>query len=256
MVSRIFSVLSVSTCGGVFVLRRMCEIFLVLGCLLIVTWLINLTNFDIRLSGFFYTPGQPWPPGAGWLGTEDAFWLFVYRWAGIPALLLAVSCLAVVFASAWYKQLRPHRAAALFLLILLIVGPGLVVNYILKDNLGRPRPQEIVSFGGKYPYTSAWQAGPAARNSSFPSGHASVAFYLMGPWFIWRRSRPTLARVGLASGLGYGCLVGTARILQGGHFVSDVLWAGGLVYLSGALLAMLFHFDDPADIVRSADTVA
>jgi membrane-associated PAP2 superfamily phosphatase len=36
----------------------------------------------------------------------------------------------------------------------------------------------------------------------------------------------------VALGLGYGSLVGLARMLQGAHFLSDVLWALGFVYLT------------------------
>ena len=34
-----------------------------------------------------------------------------------------------------------------------------------------------------------------------------------------------------------GAAIGWARIVQGGHFLSDVIWAGAVVYLAGELLA-------------------
>ncbi|RWX49504.1 PAP2 superfamily protein, partial [Candidatus Electrothrix marina] len=75
-------------------------------------------------------------------------------------------------------------------------------------------------------------------NSSFPSGHAAIAFFLMAPWFVLRDRKQRYAEAFLISGLLFGTLVGIARILQGGHFVSDILWAGGLLYLLGNFLGL------------------
>ena len=47
----------------------------------------------------------------------------------------------------------------------------------------------------------------------------------------------------LGFGLSFGVLVGFSRMLQGGHYLSDVLWAGGLVYLCGVILSWIL---DPA----------
>lgn len=81
--------------------------------------------------------------------------------------------------------------------------------------------------------------GEAAVNSkgkSFPSGHASAAFYLIFPFFLLRNTRPLWARTFLFAGLGYGLLMGICRMCQGAHFASDVIWAGGFVYLCGMFL--------------------
>jgi lipid A 4'-phosphatase len=43
---------------------------------------------------------------------------------------------------------------------------------------------------------------------------------------IWRR------RLLLAGVLGYGTLMGLARVVQGGHFASDVVWSGFLMCLT------------------------
>jgi membrane-associated PAP2 superfamily phosphatase len=48
----------------------------------------------------------------------------------------------------------------------------------------------------------------------------------------------------LWGGLVYGCIMGMARIIQGGHFLSDVLWSAGFVYLTALVLADLLQLDD------------
>ncbi|MCI5208107.1 MAG: phosphatase PAP2 family protein, partial [Candidatus Electrothrix sp. ATG2] len=98
--------------------------------------------------------------------------------------------------------------------------------------------RQIVEFGGEYQFTQCWVPGSGGANSSFPSGHAAIAFFLMAPWFVLRDKKQRYARTFLISGLLFGTLVGTARILQGGHFASDILWSGGLLYLLGSLLGL------------------
>ncbi|HBH49073.1 MAG TPA: PAP2 family protein, partial [Bacteroidales bacterium] len=41
------------------------------------------------------------------------------------------------------------RRWALMMILTIVLGPGLLVNATFKDNWGRPRPNEIVEFGGK-----------------------------------------------------------------------------------------------------------
>jgi membrane-associated PAP2 superfamily phosphatase len=43
-------------------------------------------------------------------------------------------------------------------------------------------------------------------------------------------------------GLAYGTVMGIGRMVQGGHFATDVLWAWGLTYLTGLILAYIFGF--------------
>jgi membrane-associated PAP2 superfamily phosphatase len=45
----------------------------------------------------------------------------------------------------------------------------------------------------------------------------------------------------LATGLVYGFLVGYARIAQGAHFLSDVIWALGIVYFTAVSLFYLLR---------------
>jgi membrane-associated PAP2 superfamily phosphatase len=71
---------------------------------------------------------------------------------------------------------------------------------------------------------------------SFASGHAAMGFYLLVPYFLLRRRAPARAAALLVVGLAFGTLVGLARMVQGAHFPSDVLWALGFVYLTALAL--------------------
>lgn len=208
-----------------------------IALLLLCTFLVLLTDGDLRLARAVYGQGGVWP------GINRFPWDLLYEYAGAPAFLLAGLAGGVLLGGLFLKRLADQRRPALFLLLMLALGPGLVVNVLLKDHLGRARPREVQEFGGQYAFTQIWQRGETGKNSSFPSGHASVGFYLIAPWFILRRRDRVQASCWLAGGVAYGFLVGAARILQGAHFLLDVFWACGLVYLVGELIAQAMSLD-------------
>jgi membrane-associated PAP2 superfamily phosphatase len=117
------------------------------------------------------------------------------------------------------------------LVLALLLGPGLVVNGILKPEAGRPRPRNIVEFGGAESFRPVGSIDLSGDGKAFPSGHASVGFYFFVFYILWRRSRPRAARAALAAGLVGGAVIGLQRIAVGAHFLSDVIWSGGVVYL-------------------------
>lgn len=203
---------------------------------IILTGCIVIFDVDLRLARIFYSNGK-------WPGIDTSPWQFIYTYAAIPGFIVAGGGLLVLLAGFVRKPLVKYRKQSLFYVLLLALGPGLVINVILKDNLGRARPREVVELGGKYEYTEIWQRGDTGKNSSFPSGHASSAFYLIAPWFIYRNRNTILAFSALGGGIAYGFLVGTARMLQGGHFLSDVVWAGFLVYICGEILSYFMRLD-------------
>jgi membrane-associated phospholipid phosphatase len=49
-------------------------------------------------------------------------------------------------------------------------------------------------------------------------------------------------------GIAAGSAIGFARVTQGAHFPSDVLWSGGMVYLSGLFLTVLVNTSKPAKV--------
>lgn len=128
---------------------------------------------------------------------------------------------------------RMPRAAIAFILLGLAVGPGLVVNTLFKDNWGRARPAHLDQFEGDKEFSPALvMADQCVSNCSFVSGDAAVAFYLAALAFVFPRRAARWLRRGIA----FGLVIGMFRIGQGGHFVSDVWFAGVFTLLTTALI--------------------
>ena len=212
---------------------------------LIVAFLASLVirffDLDRKISELHYdSVRQLWP-------CERADpWLSFYRYGTYPPVILgAVGGAVFLFGRRLWpsldeRQLKLLRLNGLFLALMLIIGPGLVVNLGLKSLVGRPRPLQCQEFDGQMAFRHVGEiAAHKFPNSSFPSGHAAVAFFMMAPGFLVGSNRPLARAAWILGGIFYGIAMGFTRVLQGGHFVSDVLWAGVIVYLVGGGLANL-----------------
>ena len=219
----------------------------VLTGLLIISWIILAADLDILLQQRLFDQDGEWVYG------DALFWKFLYDHGPKPGLILGIGGLLIFLLSFGVRALRRYRRQTLFLALVLVFGAGLAVE-ALKGVTSRPRPRHIEAFQGEQefvPVLSIKKPGsgdPVSAKEkvfimvqrlvenkarySFPSGHAAIAFYLIAPFFIFRERRKTLAAFFLVGGLGFGLLVGCARMAQGGHFPSDVIWAGGVIYLS------------------------
>ena len=202
-------------------------------------------GIDLWVSALFYRPG-------------DGF--FLAQWEPVQALYRSVPLLVTAQAvgiplllllgwwrGRWIAGLTPKAGA--FILLVLALGPGLLVNAALKDHWGRARPSQVTEFGGTKEFTAApLPAGQCQRNCSFVAGHPAAGFALLAYAFLtagWRR------RSIAAGAIGFGSLLGLVRLAQGGHFLSDVVFSGLLVGGVAWLLAWLVLERDIAGAVWS-----
>jgi membrane-associated PAP2 superfamily phosphatase len=195
-------------------------------------------DLDIALQKPYYTTTK------GWFMGDWPFWHFIYKYGIFLGYLLAFAALVVVSLSYWKKALVVWRKAALFMLLIVIVGPGILVNGTFKDHWGRPRPREIVQFDGVEQYHKVWVKGDTG-GKSFPCGHASMGFFMAIPFLFLRKRYRSWAWTFFIFGTLYGLLIGYARMIAGGHFASDVLWAAGMVWLPAILFYHLLKINEP-----------
>ena len=142
----------------------------------------------------------------------------------VTTLAIAPAVAVLLVKLFWPKRatMMPARAA-LFLVVSLLLGPGLLVNTVLKDHWARPRPGMVTDFGGDMTFRPWWDPrGSCTDNCSFVSGETSSAIWLAAPALLvplpWRYA----AFAGVAV---YAAGIAAMRLLLGGHFLSDVLFA-------------------------------
>ncbi len=187
-------------------------------------------QLDLAISGTFYDIHGGFAAGRQAL-PETVYW---FVWYGSRITIITVALLWVASLFARRGWLADRRRWLGFVALALALGPGLIADQALKNQWGRARPEHIVAFGGDKQFTPALQASnQCERNCSFVSGHATAAYALMTfGWLASGQRRHRWMILAVAGGLG----VGLVRVIQGGHFASDVVFAFHAVWL-GNLLA-------------------
>jgi len=192
--------------------------------LLLLIILAPLTPaLDIATSNFFFRPDMN-------DFTNNGFYSFIYHYAQLPAFILFGISLSVLALSYIRKNLIPYRNIFLVFVLAMMLGPGLIINVLLKPGWGRPRPRQIEQFSGTEPYQPFYAPRFGYTGSdkykSFPSGHASMGFYFFVVAVVGSRlkNRPMII-VGYTSAIVLGVILGITRVAQGGHFFSDIVIA-------------------------------
>lgn len=107
------------------------------------------------------------------------------------------------------------------------------VNILLKDMWGRSRPNDVLNFGGESKFTPWYKFGDSCfSNCSFVSGDASIGFTLIVFYFITKKN------IYCYLALFFGTSLGFIRIIAGGHFFSDIVFAQIIVSMS----TLTFYF--------------
>jgi len=202
-----------------------------LAVALVIAFVVGLVfavdpRLDLEISALFFDPTahkfvgayRPWM-----LRLRDAA-----EW-----LIIAIAVLGLVSLAGrllWPRRRMLMRGrAAVFILLTLALGPGLLANSILKDHWGRTRPLDVAEFGGAGRFTPWWDPrGACPANCSFIAGEPSGAFWTLAPAAL---TPPQWRLFAYGAALAFGAGIGALRIAAGAHFFSDVAFAGVLMFL-------------------------
>ena len=148
----------------------------------------------------------------------------------VPTLIVVgYLCLYIV------RRVRPRSrfwapSGREFAVILLsfALGPGLLVNTVLKNHSHRPRPTQTLNFGGDDAFRPFYTFdGACDRNCSFVSGEGAAAFWTLAPALM---TPPVIQPVAVAAALAFGIGTGVLRMAFGGHYLSDTVFAALLTW--------------------------
>lgn len=182
-------------------------------------------GLDLAMSSPFYDAA-----GRRWSGLDPSMAIVRDAASWLIGLVAAPAVVALVV-----KLLLPRRPlllpgrAVVLMIATLVLGPGLAVNIILKDNSGRPRPLYVTAFGGNLPFHPWWDMrGECNKNCSFVAGEPSGAFWTMAGAAV---TPPQWRAAAYGAALAFGAAVGVLRMAAGAHFFTDVVFAGVVVFL-------------------------
>lgn len=194
---------------------------------------VTYPHVDLRVAGLFYDGGfymatQTWTQ----LLHTSVTWFIVASVASIIGIYL--------FNRFARKNLFGIDGRKLvYMLLVLALGAGLIVNGLLKEEFGRARPRDVQDFGGTLHFTPAFViTSECSHNCSFSSGDAAGAFF--GLAFVLASSR---RRVASAVGMGYAVAVSVSRIASGAHWFSDTVVSFFIMLIiADALYYQMFLF--------------
>jgi len=207
-------------------------VWVLLGLAATHTLFASFPAIDLAVSSLFFD-------GTGFPTTNshglEFFRLVYWDMTVVFALsLLFLWCLSLVMGH------RAHVSHKIWLFGwgMFIIGPGLLVNAFMKTYIGRARPADSQPFGGEKLFTPPFEfAGQCERNCSFVSGEgtAAVVFAIVTSVLFWRwvpqRYRGIFATILIATSI----VVAGLRVINGRHYLSDILIGGWLM----ALLALV-----------------
>ena len=193
-------------------------------------------QIDIWTSALFFD-------SSFYLKDQFFFWIIYKIFGALPLLLVPLLIGLSIYFFFKYRNSNESfkKNIYTFLTLSLVLGPGVLVNTILKNNsIGRARPSQITEFGGSADFTRAFEySGACDKNCSFVSGHASMGFYFIALGWLFQSKR------WFYIGLAIGAIVGLTRIVQGGHFLSDTIFALWAVYWVNLGLGKLLKIKSP-----------
>jgi len=105
-----------------------------LALLALFTIFVDARSLDLSISGHWYRGGQ------GWFLPQNHF---IYKYGVYPAWGVIIFALYRLIRSFFDDRLKSRRKRYLYLILVMAIGPGLVVNTALKQRWGRPRPRNI-----------------------------------------------------------------------------------------------------------------
>ncbi len=201
-------------------------------------------QLDLSISAWFYDPLQ-----RDWPATHNDLLVAHRNFSAYVAAILVIIAVGALALGAIRRRgtLISLRGAA-FLIASCLLGPGLIANVLLKPEWGRPRPADVLEFGGKLHFVPWWNPfGQCDGNCSFVSGETSLAFWMLA-WAIVLPQR--YRALAIAAALANCLLLSAGRIAMGGHFTSDVLFAAILTALAMWLTYCLAFAERPSGQAR------
>lgn len=196
---------------------------------LVLAVLFTTTTLDVIIArSLFFDSLQ-----GQWVGKNN-WWLNEVlhtggRWA--IRIIVLVAVVLWILANERRPRLRELRRPLAYFIVSMVLSVGVVG--LLKVLTNVDCPWDLTDFGGRFPFVHLFADRPDAlrRAQCFPAAHSSSGYALLALYFMFRERSVTLARWGMAFGIGVGLLFGFAQQARGAHFMSHDLWSAFIVWM-------------------------
>ena len=204
-------------------------LFLLISCVFITSG----PSIDLYISGLFYYGASQFALQSFDLTST------LFRDVLLPLILIYILILPIVGRFTKIDKIFFNYRFSIKEIVLLwssqIIGVLIFVNLILKNLWGRARPKDILELGGKENFSPWYEiTNVCESNCSFVSGDASVGFSIIILYLITKKI------IFLYASVVAGFVFGLIRIMAGGHFLSDILFAGFFIVILNIILFELY----------------
>lgn len=187
-------------------------------------------TLDMAIAKFFFDRGDGFE-----YFVNTPFLQMIYVYGLVPAQLTVILAIFALLLS-YIPRCRSWRPHALFLVLTLAIGAGFISHTLLKDHWGRPRPKQVIAFGGQQEFRPYYRPNffdQPEPSRSFPCGHCTMGFYFFTFILMGRRFKShMLLYLGTALTVVLGLALSFTRMAQGGHFFSDVMMSALIMWLT------------------------
>lgn len=184
---------------------------------------------DMGISRFFFNQGH------NQFISNDVTYLF-YEYGTIPAHIMTALAVAAYLLSFCVAKWKKWRAPALVWLLTVAIGAGVIVHGIFKEEWGRPRPKQVIEFGGAQEFRPFYKPNfhdQPEPSKSFSCGHCTMGFCFFALALAGKRlNNQSMYYAGLCLAIFLGVGLSLTRIAQGGHFLSDTLASALVMWLT------------------------
>lgn len=208
-------------------------------------------ELDLKISSQFYdTVAKEFPHSQNFILQFPRYGAMVIAWAfAVPSIV------AIIVKLTWpNRPMFMSGSKAVFLVVTMLLCAGVLTNFTSKTYWGRPRPISVTEFNGNFKFKPFWDPrGDCVRNCSFFSGEGATAFWTYAPASL---APPQWRPLAYAGATVFGVVTSGLRVMYGGHFVTDVLIAGLITFLTIWLFhALIFRWPRTALTDQRVDAV-
>lgn len=176
---------------------------------------------------------------------SNTFTHFMYEYGTAPAWIVVFIASITLLLSYTKKKWKNYYNPSLVLLLTVAIGAGFITHALLKDQWGRPRPKQVVEFGGIQEFRPFWKPNffdQPEPSKSFPCGHCTMGFFFFALALVANRyHQKSLFWISLSLALILGTLLSLARMMMGGHFLSDTLASALIMWLTALSCDWFFY---------------